>query len=361
MEEKREVQAQILQEDSEKNGKNKATKEEINHIIRMISPGTNFRAALEGIVHAKKGAIIVTEVEGISSILDGGFKINSRFTPQKIIELSKMDGAIVLSKDMKRITQANVMIYPDKRISTKETGTRHKTAERTAKMMNTLTVTVSERKNEMTIYYKNFKHILRNVNELLRKVNEQTQIIEKQRELFDFNVEKLTQMELRNYPNLKQASIVLQKGRLIEKMASNLKEIFVELGNEGIILKTRLKELTANVEKEINLVIKDYTKIDLKKSRTLINGLSYEELVDSENIIRSLSYENNNKIDKIKGWRILSKTSLEDSDIASLIKEFTSLGKTINSNVNLYENIINKEKSKIFKEEIDQIKRSYFS
>ena len=147
MDEKKEVQAQILPVMTEANGKNKATKEEINQILRTISPGTNFRTALEGVVHAKKGALIVVDETDVNTILDGGFKINSKFTPQKIIELSKMDGAMIISKDMRRITHANVMIYPDKKIPTKETGTRHKTAERTAKMMNTLTIPVSERRN----------------------------------------------------------------------------------------------------------------------------------------------------------------------------------------------------------------------
>lgn len=361
MEEKREVQAQILQEENEKEAKLKATKEEIAQVLRTVSPGTNFRNALEGVVHAKKGALIVVEIEGISQILDGGFKINSKFTPQKIVELSKMDGAIVMSKDMKRITQANVMVYPDKKIPTRETGTRHKTAERTAKMLGTLVATVSERRSEMTVYYKNFRHVIRNVNEILRKVNEQTQIIEKQRELFDSNVEKLTQMELRNYPSLQQASVVVQKGRLIEKMANDVKDFFLELGNEGTILKTRLKELTSNVEKEVNLVIKDYTKVDLKKSRILINSLSYEEILDPENIVRALAYGENTKVEKIRGWRVLSKTSLNESDIAILTKELASLGKTIYSNLNSYKEIIGEDKANQFKEEIDKIKRAYFT
>ncbi|MEK6894257.1 MAG: DNA integrity scanning diadenylate cyclase DisA [Nanoarchaeota archaeon] len=359
-EEKKEFQTQILQEE-EKNGKLKATEEETDQILRIVAPGTNFRSALEGVVHAKKGAIIVVEIEGIHQVLDGGFKINSKFTPQKIVELSKMDGAIILSKDMKRITQANVMVYPDKKISTRETGTRHKTAERTAKMLGTLVATVSERRSEMTIYYKNFRHVIKNVNEILRKVNEQTQIIEKQRELFDSNVEKLTQMELRNYPSLQQASTVIQKGRLIEKMTNDVKDFFLELGNEGTILKTRLKELTSNVEKEVNLVIKDYTKVDLKKSRILINSLSYEEILDSDNIIKSLAYGENIKVDKIRGWRVLSKTSLDESDIAALTKELASLGKTIYSNLNSYKTIIGEEKANIFKQEVDEIKRAYFT
>lgn len=360
MEEKKEFQTQILTEE-DKNGKLKATEEEIDQVLRTVAPGTNFRSALEGVVHAKKGALIVVEIEGIGSILDGGFKINSKFTPQKIVELSKMDGAIIMSKDMKRITQANVMVYPDKKISTRETGTRHKTAERTAKMLGTLVATVSERRAEMTIYYKNFRHVVKNVNEILRKVNEQTQIIEKQRELFDLNVEKLTQMELRNYPSLQQASVVVQKGRLIEKMANDVKDFFLELGNEGTILKTRLKELTSNVEKEVNLVIKDYTKVDLKKSRILINSLSYEEILDPENIIKALAYGENTKVEKIRGWRVLSKTSLDESDIAMLTKELASLGKTIYSNLNSYKTIIGEEKANLFKQEVDEIKRAYFT
>jgi diadenylate cyclase len=361
MEEKKEFQTQILPIEEEKNINNRATKEEISHIIRTVSPGTNFRSALEGVVHAKKGALIVVEVEGIHSILDGGFKINAKFTPQRIVELSKMDGAIILSEDLKRITQANVMIYPDKKISTRETGTRHKTAERTAKMMGTLVIAVSERRSEMTIYYKNFRHVIKNANEILRKVNEHAQIIEKQRELFDSNVEKLTQMELRNYPNLHQASVVIQKGRLIEKMANDVKNLFIELGNEGTIIKTRLKELIANVEKEVNLVVKDYTKVDLKKSRILINSLNYDEILDVENIIKSLAYGENTKVDKIRGWRILSKTSLEESDIATLTKELASLGKTIYSSLDAYKLIIGEEKAQTFKEEVDRIKRAYFT
>jgi len=357
---KKEIQAQIIPTIIESNGQQKATKEEINQILRTISLGTNFRTSLEGVVNAQKGALIVVEVDGIGSIFDGGFKINSKFTPQKIVELSKMDGAIVLSKDMKKINYANVMLYPDKRISTKETGTRHKTAERTAKMMGTLVVAISERKHEITAYYKNFKHSIKEVNELLRKVNEQVHIIEKQRELFDTNVEKLTQSELRNNLNLHQAAAVIQRGRLIEKMAGDLKELLVEIGSEGTVMKTRLKELLSNVEKETNFVIKDYTKIDLKKSRVLINSLTYDELTDITNITKSLAYEEIHKVEKIRGWRILSKTSLQESDIAALTKELLTLGKTIHSNLSIYKNILGDEKARSFKEEIDKIKLSSF-
>jgi len=44
-----------------------------------------------------------------------------------------MDGAIILSKDLKKILYANALLVPDTSIPTAETGTRHKTADRVAK------------------------------------------------------------------------------------------------------------------------------------------------------------------------------------------------------------------------------------
>jgi diadenylate cyclase len=71
----------------------------------------------------------------INSLIDGGFKINSKFTPQKLIELAKMDGAIILSEDAKKIEYSNALLTPDSKIRSSETGTRHKAAERTAKQI----------------------------------------------------------------------------------------------------------------------------------------------------------------------------------------------------------------------------------
>ena len=65
-------------------------------------------------------------------IIEGGFAINAEFTPAGLYELAKMDGAIILSKDAKRILAANTQLVPDQSIPSSETGIRHRSAERTA-------------------------------------------------------------------------------------------------------------------------------------------------------------------------------------------------------------------------------------
>lgn len=334
----------------------KVQEEEFFSVLKMIAPGTGLRTALDGALKTGRGALIVVENEWLLPMLDGGFRVNCRFTPQRLIELAKMDGAIVLAKDLKRINYANVLLTPDSKIKTAETGTRHKAAERTAKHAGTLIIAISERKNEITLFYKNIKYAIKSTDEVLRKANDHLQLLEKQRELFDRNVEKLTKFEVRNNPSLQQALIVIQKGHLVQKIANDMKRYTIEAGSEGTLLKTRLKELTHGVDRETNLVIKDYTRLDLKKSRVLLESLTYDEILDQNNILSMLAYEKLIQQVPIKGWRILSRTSLPEADIAALVKTAGTLGKAIHSSVSLYAPIIGEEKAHLFKEEIDKIK-----
>ncbi|MBS3098846.1 DNA integrity scanning diadenylate cyclase DisA [Candidatus Pacearchaeota archaeon] len=337
----------------------KTTDEEFLNILRLIAPGTNFRAALNGALKIGKGALVTVENSHLLSLIDGGFRINARFTPQRFMELTKMDGAIILSKDMKKINYANAMLAPDNRIKSNETGTRHKTAERTAKQTGNLTIAISERKNEITLYYKNVRYPILPTDDLIRKSNDYLQTIQKQRELFDKNIQTLTRVELRNQQTLSHAVSTIQKGVFAQKIAANMHRYILELGNEGTLIKTRLKELIEGVEKETDLVIKDYTNISLRRTKEVLENLSYENVLDKEEIIKALGYENSQKISAIKGWRILSKTSLSDAEIASLIKETGTLGAAIHSRSVLLNTFLGEEKTKLFDEEIRKIKMDY--
>ncbi|MEK6855341.1 MAG: DNA integrity scanning diadenylate cyclase DisA [Nanoarchaeota archaeon] len=353
---KKEIQKTIIGDSSLKE---KVSDDEFFSVLRTIAPGTHIRTSLDGVVKAGKGAIIVEGNERIFSLIDGGFRLNARFTPQKLIELSKMDGAIILSKDMKKILLANVLLTPDNRISTNETGTRHKAAERVAKQAGTLVIAVSERKNEITLFYKNVRHPLIESGGLLRKANEHIQMLEKQRELFDKSLVNLNHLELRNYPSLSQAIVAIQKGRMVQKISSELKKYIIELGKEGVLLKIRLKEITSDVDSEVDLIIKDYTMTDMKKSKALLEDLSYDELIDAGFILKILDYNTSVQNAPIKGWRILSKTTLPAQDIAEIIKETGSLGKALYSNLEFHKAILGEEKAKMFKNEIENVKLTY--
>ena len=98
MDEKKEIQQTIT---SQKGG---TSEEEFYSVLKLISPGTNLRKALDGMVSSGRGALIVVEKPALYKIIDGGFRVNCKFSYQKLVELSKMDGAIILSNDLKKIS-----------------------------------------------------------------------------------------------------------------------------------------------------------------------------------------------------------------------------------------------------------------
>jgi len=335
---------------------NTITEEEFNTVLRIIAPGTGLRKALDGILSSGRGAIIVIENEFLPPILDGGFKVNCKFSYQKLIELSKMDGAMILSKDLKRINQANVLLTPDSKIPTFETGTRHKAAERTATHISGLVIAISERKKEIVLFYKNKRYKIRDTSEIFRRVNESLQVLEKQKDLFEMYLETLDKLELRNYINLGQAIKTIQRGKVLKKISEELQRYLIELGNEGTLLKTRLKELLLGVDKETNLIIKDYTNTNLNRAILTLNKLSYEELLDKENILQALNHANLREIVVVSGWRILSKTSLSEPEVENLVREAKVLEKITSANIDSDFTSISKDRFSLLKVELERLK-----
>lgn len=99
--------------------KGKIYRMELVDILKKIAPGTQIRSGLDNILKAKTGGLIVIgEGKEVENIIDGGFDINMDYSPAKLYELAKMDGAIILSEDLKKILKANVQLIPSFSIST---------------------------------------------------------------------------------------------------------------------------------------------------------------------------------------------------------------------------------------------------
>ncbi len=141
--------------------------------LKMLAPGSIHREGLDNILNARTGALIVFGNEkDILDITDGGFNIDTDFSPTHLYELAKMDGAVLLSSDGRKILKANTQLNPNPKIETLETGTRHRTAERVARQTGHLVVSISQRRNIITIYKADMKYVFREINVLLTKANQ---------------------------------------------------------------------------------------------------------------------------------------------------------------------------------------------
>jgi diadenylate cyclase len=347
-EEKKEIQVKLVE------NKKEIRKTALNEVLKMVSPGTMLRTAIEGVQKAKTGGLIVVDNEEVQHIFEGGFKINSRFTPQRIIELGKMDGAIIISKDLKKILYANVLLTPNNSIPSNETGTRHKAAERTAKQTGTIAICVSQRRDEIALFYEGLKYVIRDTNDIIRRATSILQIIEKHREIFDKNKEELDKEELKKKPRAIKALLFVQRGIMISKISEELRAYILELGTEGTIVKSRTKELLYRVEKDVEAVLKDYSKIGFSKSNKILSILSYEELLEINNIKQCLGISED--IVFSKGHRLLEKVGINDEDAGMLIKEFKTLNNILDLKKEEIQKFFSPEKSDEIFEKLGHIR-----
>ena len=122
---------------------------ELLSALAAVAPGRPLREGLDRILKAGMGALIVIgdgpEVLNISS---GGFLVNASFSPQRLSELAKTDGAIVLTPDASYIARANVHLVPNPNVPTEETGTHHRTAERVARSIGVPVISVDARSRD---------------------------------------------------------------------------------------------------------------------------------------------------------------------------------------------------------------------
>lgn len=326
-------------------------------ILKIFAPGTSLRSALDDLLSARMGALVVVENDFLYKIIEKGFRISSKFSPQRLVELAKMDGAIILSEDMKKILYANALLSPSIEVQTRETGTRHKAAERTARQTGALVIAVSERKNKITIYHNDFKHELKESSEILRRAAETLQILEKQREIYNGLIANLNLLEIENLVTINDLCSVLQRFEIIKRISGIVKRYLIELGKEGMVVSMRLKELTGNISKEEEMILKDYFGSGYLITEDALEKMSFDSLLELTNISGVLFRELHDKIIYPRGERLLSKTKILERDINSLINRFENLDKILSAgNTDLREVFEGREAFDLFNKRISTLK-----
>ena len=315
----------------------------ITEVLKLIAPGTPIREGLENILKAKTGALIVIgDTKEILDLVDGGFKLDVEYTSSRLYELAKMDGAIVLSADFKRILCANAQLIPSSDILTNETGTRHRTAERTAKQSGSLVISISQRRNLITIYKGNSRYVLEDTSKVSAKANQALQTVEKYKMVFDSKLNLLNEYEFNDIVTLENVIIAIQRAEMVMKIVDEVQKSIYELGEEGRLIEMQLGELIGDLEKEELLIIKDYIAPGKKRTNINIleeiNNLQYEDLLKPQIIAKILGYEDFDNYDEVgvytRGYRILSKIPRMPSNIVdNLVKSFKSFQHILSADI----------------------------
>ncbi len=339
-------------------------------ILKLIAPGTELRTGLENILKTKTGAlIVVSDAKEVLDIVDGGFFINQDYTPSRLYELAKMDGAIILSEDLKKILYANAQLIPSFAIPTNETGTRHRTAERTAKQTGQLVISISQRRNIITVFKGNFRYVIEDTSKAISKANQALQTLEKYKKVFDSKLSMLNEYEFNDIVTLDNVITCIQRAEMVQKICEEVKRNIYELGEDGRLIKMQMDELMGDFEIEELLMIKDYLIGNKKNEQKLleqIRELSTEELMNGLKIANLLGYKNFESYEEVavftKGYRILSKIPRVPSNIvANMIKSFKSFQHILMADIDKLDEVegIGEVRAKAIKQSLKRMQEQF--
>ena len=235
--------------------------EQLLEMLRMVAPGMPLREGLDSILRGRIGALIVVgDGPEVAAMSDGGFRLDTAFHPASLYELAKMDGAIILSADGKKIVRANVHLNPDPSTPSSETGIRHRTAERVARQTGTLVIAISARRNVISVYRANLRYLSRDVAYLLAVANQALQTLERSRDSLNKALLALGALEFEDLVVVADVVRVLQKAHTTLRVVAELERYATELGEEGRLIAMQLERLSSGVEEEAILSVRDYCR-----------------------------------------------------------------------------------------------------
>lgn len=308
----------------------KFLEEKLVKALKILAPGTALRSGIENILRGKMGALIVVgDSPQVMAATEGGFKIDCEFTPAYLYELAKMDGAIILSHDARRILYANTQLVPNPELPSHETGIRHRTAERMARQTGELVIAISQRRSLITLYQGPTKYMLQDIGLLLVKANQALQTLEKYRMVLDKDLISLSALEFEDMVTVFEVARVIQRCQLVIRIVKEIEGYICELGSEGRLVSMQMHELAGNAENEVLLVIQDYGVFPNEKSpreiQEQLNRWTSEELTDLVAIGRALGYGASASILDLsvssRGYRILQKVPRLPTPIISNLVE----------------------------------------
>lgn len=279
--------------------------------LSRLAPGMSLRTAVERIIQQGNGALVILgSTAEIEAVAYGGFILrDSKFSPARLAELAKMDGAIILDDGGKWILRANAHLLPDPSIRTDETGARFRTAERMAKMSARPVLAISEERGQCYVFYGDRKQRLRSPSELLARINQEFQTLEHFRRRMVQAEERLTRLEVNDEVTIGDAVVVLQRSELVRRNGERLERLAVDLGEEGNMVDLQQADLAAGVEELRQLVARDYFQEngDLgNEALRVIEGRPLQDIYDMEQLCRLLGVEGPGTSVQPSGYRLVS-------------------------------------------------------
>ena len=286
------------------------------------------------IIAAHLGALIcVGDTDTVLASGNDGFPLNISFTSNRLFELSKMDGAIVLDGDLTQILRANFHLNPDPSLATSETGMRHRTAARMSILTDAIVISVSERRAVVNVYVHGKSYQIQPITDIMSSVNQLVGTLQATRTSLDRALLRLTALELDNYVTLADITDIFSSFEILQQAKQELEGCIEKLGTRGKLVRMQLEQLAGEtMDNEYDLMIRDYASESSEENARVIRErfaeMSAQDLSNPKRVAEALGFDDldEDSVMTPLGLRTLSRVSVVRDGVAEkIVDEYGSL------------------------------------
>ncbi len=304
--------------------------------LAAIAPGTALREGLDRILQANMGALVVIgDGPDVLAVSSGGFLLDAEFSAAALVGAGE-DGRRH-RRHARRVAHRPRQRAPRAR----PVGARRRRPARATAPPNASpasldipVISVSEDMSIITVYRGRHKHRVRADAGAARQrrtgaVDARALQAPPRRQ----SKAMLNSLELRDQATVRDVALVLQRIEMVRRVADEIYDRIVELGNEGRLVLLQLDELVAGVDDDRLLVLRDYaadTAFD--RAEATLAGLADDELVELSVVARVLGLGGVDLDAPIapRGYRQLHRLPrLPETVIEAVVDRFGSLSKML--------------------------------
>ena len=312
----------------------------IRRYLKLLAPGTPLRAGVDRILHGRTGALIVLgNNQKVQQVSSGGFKIGIECTEQALRELAKLDGAIILSNDLSTIVAAGVHLVPAGDLPTAETGTRHRSADRTAQAAGVPVVTVSASMATVSVFLDGRRHLVESVTQVISRANQALATLSRVSSRLTDQLDQFTLLEIGEQVTLRDLTHVIHRLELTRRLSAEVDFLVELLGVEGRMVALQHSELANTFAGTAELLAEDYaqnlsdpSQFDLSK----LTNFSSEELFSGQLVAERLGFGQGANLEQgleSRGVRLLTDVGRLPSHLVSKLVDRYSLQELFGASV----------------------------
>ena len=202
-----------------------------------------------------------------------------------------------------------------------------------------IVISISQRRNVITIHKENWKHVVREVSVVLSKANQALSTLEKYRSVFRQSLVNLSALEFEDLVTLTDVITVLQRSQMVNRIAGEIERYVIQLGSEGRLVRMQLEELMADIKDEGLLVFKDYfVGEDALEAWNQMEDWDSDDFLNLGMVSKALGYgssvSNLEQPTAPRGYRILAKIPrLPMPVVENLVNSFGNLSAIMDATI----------------------------